>query len=41
MIPSETMACDLDQGIVGRGRPALLADLFGELGDVPHQRVAV
>ncbi len=31
----------LEQGIVGRSGPALVAHLLGELGDLPHQRVAV
>ena len=31
----------MKQGIIGRGRLALLAHLLGQLGDLPHQRVAV
>ena len=41
MIPSETIACQLQQRVVGRRRLAVLAHLLGELGHLLHQRIAV
>jgi hypothetical protein len=39
--PVRNHGLHLEQGVVGRNRLALLANLLGELGDLLHQRVAV